>query len=63
MRRKKRLGLRRGAVPAASGRHQHWSMDFVHDQLRFASIAHAQPLIEGWRRDYNAPVRLAHSVT
>ena len=46
-----------------AGDDQHWSMDFVHDQLRFASIAHAQPLIEGWRRDYNAPVRLAHSVT
>src|SRR5262245_47682012 len=31
-RRKKRLSLHRGVVPPATGRHQYWSMDFVHDQ-------------------------------
>lgn len=32
-RRKKRLSLHRGVVPAATRADQHWSMDFVHDQL------------------------------
>jgi hypothetical protein len=32
-RRKKRLSLHRGAVPTATRPDQHWSMDFVHDQL------------------------------
>jgi putative transposase len=32
-RRKKRLSLHRGAVPTATRPDQHWSIDFVHDQL------------------------------
>jgi len=28
-------------------------MDFVYDQLSFESIAHAQEVIKGLRRDYN----------
>ncbi len=47
-RRKKRLSLPCGAVPAASDRHQSWSRDFVHDQLasdmkRSIPISRASP--------------------
>ena len=33
VRRRKRMSLHRGPVPHAAARNQHWSMDFVHDQL------------------------------
>lgn len=33
VRRRKRLSLHRGPVPTPTAANQHWSMDFVHDQL------------------------------
>jgi hypothetical protein len=50
-RRKKRLSLHRGAVPAATGRHQHWSMDFVHDQLVTGRAFRVLTVIDQWSRE------------
>jgi putative transposase len=50
-RRKKRLSLHRGAVPAARGRHQHWSMDFVHDQLVTGRTFRVLTVIDQWSRE------------
>ena len=50
-RRKKRLSLPRGAVPAASGRHQSWSMDFVHDQLASGRTFRVLTVIDQWSRE------------
>jgi putative transposase len=33
VRRRKRIALLRGKVVPATGANQHWSMDFVHDQM------------------------------
>ena len=33
VRRRKHMAVHRGTVPAPTGLHQRWSMDFVHDQL------------------------------
>ena len=33
VRRRKRISLHRGPVPTLAAANQHWSMDFVHDQL------------------------------
>ena len=33
IRRRKRVSLHRGPVPIPTAANQHWSMDFVHDQL------------------------------
>jgi len=33
IRRRKHMCLHRGVVPQAQRTHEHWSMDFVHDQL------------------------------
>jgi len=51
MRRKKRLGLHRGAVPPASGRNQYWSMDFVHDQLVTGRAFRVLTVIDQWSRE------------
>lgn len=50
-RRKKRLSLHRGAVPAANGRHQCWSMDFVHDQLVSGRAFRVLTVIDQWSRE------------
>jgi putative transposase len=50
-RRKKRLSLHRGAVPAASGHDQHWSMDFVHDQLVTGRAFRVLTVIDQWSRE------------
>lgn len=33
VRRRKHMALHRGVAPVPTGRHQRWSMDFVHDRL------------------------------
>ena len=50
-RRKKRLSLRRGVVPPASGRDQAWSMDFVHDQLVTGRVFRVLTVIDQWSRE------------
>ncbi len=40
VRRRKHMALHRGPAPVPTGRHQRWSMDFVHDQL-FATTLRA----------------------
>lgn len=49
-RHKRRLSLHRGAVPPASGRHQSWSMDFVHDQLASGRTFRVLTVIDQWSR-------------
>ena len=49
-RRKKRLSLHRGAVPSASGRHQYWSMDFVHDALADGRSFRILTVVDQWSR-------------
>ena len=51
MRRKKRLGLHRGAVPPANGRNEYWSMDFVHDQLVTGRAFRVLTVIDRWSRE------------
>jgi putative transposase len=50
-RQKKRLSLHRGAVPAARGRDQYWSMDFVHDQLVTGRAFRVLTVIDQWSRE------------
>lgn len=50
-RRKKRLSLHRGLVPPAAGRNQHWSMDFVHDQLVTGRAFRVLTVIDQWSRE------------
>jgi len=50
-RRKKRLSLRRGVAPPASGRDQAWSMDFVHDQLVTGRAFRVLTVIDQWSRE------------
>ncbi len=35
------------------GPNQRWSLDFLHDQLLFGSLAHARAALAEWRLDYN----------
>ena len=51
MRRKKRLCLHRGAVPPASGHHEYWSMDFVHDQLLTGRAFRVRTVIDQGSRE------------
>ncbi len=50
-RRKQRLSLHRGVVPPAAGRNQHWSMDFVHDQLGSGRAFRVLTVIDQWSRE------------
>jgi putative transposase len=50
-RRKKRLSLRRGVAPPASGRDQAWSMDFVHDELVTGRAFRVLTVIDQWSRE------------
>lgn len=50
-RRKKRLSLHRGEVPRATAANQHWSMDFVHDQLLNGRKIRVLTVIDQWSRE------------
>lgn len=51
VRRKKRLALHRGPAPAATGRGQRWSMDFVHDQWANGRPFRVLTVIDNWSRE------------
>ena len=51
VRRRKRLSLHRGPAPAPNGRHQRWSMDFVHDQLSDGRPIRMLTVIDQWSRE------------
>lgn len=51
VRRRKHLSLHRGPVPTASGTNQHWSMDFVHDQLSDGRRFRVLTVIDQWSRE------------
>ncbi|MGH8436727.1 MAG: IS3 family transposase, partial [Pseudomonas sp.] len=50
-RRRKRISLHRGPVPAPSGANQSWSMDFVHDQLHNGRKFRVLTVIDKWSRE------------
>lgn len=51
VRRRKRLSLHRGPAPAAQGRNERWSMDFVHDQLLDGRPFRMLTVIDQWSRE------------
>ena len=51
VRRRKRMSLHRGPVPQAAARNQHWSMDFVHDQLLDGRRFRVLTVIDQWSRE------------
>jgi len=51
LRRRKRLSLHRGPVPQPSNANQHWSMDFVHDQLLDGRRFRVLTVIDQWSRE------------
>jgi len=51
VRRRKRRSLHRGPVPQAAARNQHWSMDFVHDQLLDGRRFRVLTVIDQWSRE------------
>jgi putative transposase len=51
VRRRKRLSLQRGPVPSPTGADQHWSMDFVHDQLLNGRRFRVLTVIDQWSRE------------
>jgi putative transposase len=51
VRRRKRLSLHRGPVPTPSAANQHWSMDFVHDQLLDGRSFRILTVIDQWSRE------------
>ena len=51
VRRKKRLSVRRGIPPPASGPDQAWSMDFVHDELVTGRTFRVLTVIDQWSRE------------
>ena len=51
VRRRKRMSLHRGPVPHAAARNQHWSMDFVHDQLLDGRRFRVLTVIDQWSRE------------
>lgn len=50
-RRRKRLSLHRGPVSVATRPDQHWSMDFVHDQLATGRTFRVLTVIDQWSRE------------
>lgn len=50
-RRKKRFSLHRGEVPKPTTANQHWSMDFVHDQLASGHKFRVLTVIDQWSRE------------
>ncbi len=51
VRRRKRLSLHRGPVPMPTAANQHWSMDFVHDQLLDGRSFRILTVIDQWSRE------------
>jgi len=51
MPRRKRISLHRGPVPAPVAANQHWSMDFVHDQLADGRRFRILTVIDQWSRE------------
>ena len=51
VRRRKRLSLHRGPVPSPTAANQHWSMDFVHDQLLDGRSFRILTVIDQWSRE------------
>jgi putative transposase len=50
VKRRKRIALLRGKVPAPTGPGQHWSMDFVHDQMHDGRRFRILTVIDQWSR-------------
>ena len=51
VRRRKRLSLHRGPVPQPTAVNQHWSMEFVHDQLLDGRRVRVLTVIDQWSRE------------
>jgi putative transposase len=51
VRRRKRLSLHRGPAPKPTAANQHWSMDFVHDQLVDGRRFRVLTVIDQWSRE------------
>jgi putative transposase len=51
IRRRKRIALLRGKVVPASGPNQHWSMDFMHDQMLDGRKFRILTVIDQWSRE------------
>lgn len=51
VRRRKRLSLHRGPVPQPIAANEHWSMDFVHDQLLDGRRFRVLTVIDQWSRE------------
>jgi putative transposase len=51
VRRRKRIALLRGKVAPANGPNQHWSMDFVHDQMLDGRKFRILTVIDQWSRE------------
>jgi putative transposase len=50
VRRRKRISLHRGPVPAATGGGQYWAVDFVHDQLANGRKSRVLTEFDKWHR-------------
>jgi putative transposase len=51
VRRRKRISLHRGPVPLPLSSNEHWSMDFVHDQLACGRKFRVLTVIDNWSRE------------
>jgi putative transposase len=51
VRRRKRIALLRGKVAPATSANQHWSMDFVHDQMLDGRKLRILTVIDKWSRE------------
>lgn len=51
VKRRKRIALLRGKVAPATGPNQHWSMDFVHDQMHDGRKFRILTVIDQWSRE------------
>ena len=49
--RRKRIALLRGKPPLATGPNQHWSMDFMHDQMHDGRAFRILTVIDQWSRE------------
>ena len=56
--RRKRISLQRGHVTPATGPSQHWSMDFVHDQMLDGRKFRILTVIDQWSRECRSRARL-----
>jgi len=51
VKRRKRIALLRGKPPVPIGPNQHWSMDFVHDQMLDGRSVRILTVIDQWSRE------------